>query len=112
MSKPYKPKLRKGDQVKVIAGNAKDKTGTILSVDPKTRRAIVEKVNLQTRHPAKNRQEKDGNKQTTIVKKEGPIHLSKLMFIDPKTKEPTRLGRKIDTNGKLRRYAKKTGNFV
>lgn len=104
------PKLhvRSGDTVKVISGDDKGKTGKILSVNPQKRRAIVEGLNMVTKHikPTTN------SPQGGIEKREASIHISNLMLVDPKTGEATRIGRKIGENGKLVRYSKKSGEVI
>jgi large subunit ribosomal protein L24 len=104
------PKLhvRSGDTVKVIAGDDKGKSGKILSVDLEKRRAIVEGLNLVTKHVKPSASSPQGG----IQKKEAPIHISNLMLVDPKTGEATRTGRKKNENGKLVRYSKKTGEVI
>lgn len=104
------PKLhvRSGDTVKVIAGDDKGKSGKILSVDLEKRRAIVEGLNLVTKHVKPSASSPQGG----IQKKEAPIHISNLMLVDPKTGEATRIGRKKNENGKLVRYSKKTGEVI
>lgn len=104
------PKLhvRSGDTVKVISGDDKGKSGKILSVDLEKRKAIVEGLNLVTKHVKPSASSPQGG----IQKKEAPIHVSNLMLVDPKTGEATRTGRKKDENGKLVRYSKKTGEVI
>ena len=84
-------KIRKNDTVVVIAGNSKGKTGKVLKVFPKESKVIVEGVNLRKRHTKPTQK----NPQGGIVEKEAPIHVSNVMILDPKTKEPTRIGSKI-----------------
>lgn len=105
--KRTKLKIRKGDQVKVISGDSKGQQGKVLEVIPVDNRAIVEKVNMVSKHSRPNAQ----NTQGGIVKKEAPIHLSNLMLIDPKGGKPTRVGRKV-VDGKIVRYAKKSGEVI
>ncbi|MCX2745031.1 50S ribosomal protein L24 [Mangrovivirga sp. M17] len=100
--------IRKGDTVKVIAGNQNGKTGQVLEVIPSTYRAIVEGVNMVTKHVKPSATKPEGG----IEKVEAPIHMSNLMLVDPATGEPTRVGRKVDENGKLQRYSKKTGEVI
>lgn len=104
------PKLniRKGDIVKVIAGESKGQQGKVLEVIVQDRRAIVERVNMVSKHAKPNAK----NTQGGIVKQEASIHISNLMLIDPKTGKTTRVGRKNDENGKLKRYAKKSGEII
>ncbi|MCR9014947.1 50S ribosomal protein L24 [Aquiflexum gelatinilyticum] len=104
------PKLhvKTGDTVKVLAGDDKGKSGKILSVDPTKRRAIVEGINMVTKHVKPTA----SNPQGGIEKREASLHLSNLMLIDPKTGEATRTGRKENDKGKLVRYSKKTGEVI
>ena len=104
------PKLhvKTGDTVKVITGDDKGKTGKILSVNLEKRKAIVEGLNMVTKHVKPTA----ANPQGGIEKKEAPIHVSNLMLVDPKTGEATRTGKKAGENGKLVRYSKKTGEVI
>mgnify|MGYP003860039973 CR=1 FL=1 len=108
--KNKQPKLhiKTGDTVKVLSGDDKGKSGKVLSVNLEKRRAIVEGLNMVTKHvkPTAN------NPQGGIEKKEAAIHISNLMLVDPKTGEATRTGRKPGENGKLVRYSKKTGEVI
>ncbi len=72
------------------------------------KRAIVEGVNIVSKHTKPNAQNPNGG----IEKKEASIHISKLNLVDPKTGKPTRIGRKLDNKGKLVRYAKKSGEVI
>jgi large subunit ribosomal protein L24 len=105
---PAKLHIRKGDTVKVISGNAKGETGVIKSVVVEKLRATVEGVNMITKHVKPNAQ----NPQGSIEKREGTIHISNLMVVDPKSGEPTRTGRKENEKGKLQRYSKKSGDLI
>ncbi|MCL4547981.1 MAG: 50S ribosomal protein L24 [Bacteroidetes bacterium] len=84
-------KIRKNDNVIVIAGNNRGKTGKVLKVFPQINRVIVEGVNLRKRHTKPNQK----NPQGGIVEKEAPIHVSNIMIVDPKTNEATRIGARI-----------------
>ena len=108
--KNLQPKLhvKKGDVVKVIAGNSKGQQGKILSVIVKTRKAIVEGLNMISKHTKPNTATPQGG----IVKKESPIHISNLMLIDPTTGNATRVGRKLNDKNKLVRYSKKSGEII
>lgn len=99
--------IKKGDKVKVLSGNNKGKTGEILQVFPKESKAIVEGVNIKTKH----RKPTATNPEGGIEKIEAPILASKLMVIDVDG-NATRIGRKKDESGKLRRYSKKSGQFI
>lgn len=105
--KPSKVNIRKGDIVRVIAGEDRGKQGKVLFVEPAKYRAIVEGVNIVSKHQRPNATYPNG----TIEKKEAPVHLSNLMVIDPKSNEPTRIGRKV-VDGKLVRIAKKSGEEI
>ncbi len=96
--------IKKGDNVVVIAGNDKGQKGRVLEVIRKTNRAIVEGVNMIKKHTKPNAE----NPQGGIVNKEAPIHISNLMIADPKSGEATKIGRRLDANGKLVRYSKKS----
>ncbi len=99
--------IKKGDNVKVIAGNERGATGKVLSVDVKKRRAFVEGVNMVSKHTKPNA----SNPQGGIVKKEASIHLSNLMVVDGKG-NATRIGRRLNDDNKLVRYSKKTGEEI
>jgi large subunit ribosomal protein L24 len=107
-NKQPKLHIKTGDTVKVLSGNDKGKTGKILSVNLQKRRAIVEGLNMVTKHVKPTA----SNPQGGIEKKEASIHVSNLMLVDPKTGEATRVGRKLGENGKLVRYSKKTGEVI
>ena len=101
--------IKRGDTVKVITGDAKGQEGKVLSVDVKKKRAIVEGVNMLSKHTRPNAK----NTQGGIVKQEGSINISNLMVIDPSNGQPTRIGRKFDeTQNKLVRYSKKSGEVI
>ena len=99
--------IKRGDTVKVIAGDAKGQQGKVLQVFVDKYRAIVEGVNLVSKHTKPNAKHPNGG----IVKKEGSIHISNLMVVDGKG-NATRNGRRIGENGKLVRYSKKTGEEI
>lgn len=107
-NKQKKFHIRKGDTVKVIAGDEKGKIATVLSVLTSENKAIVEGLNIVTKHTKPSATNPNGG----IVKKEAPIHISNLMVVDPAKGEATRVGRKADSNGKLQRYSKKTGEVI
>ena len=104
-----KIKIRKNDTVIVTTGNSKGTKGKVVKVFPKTNRAIVEGVNLISKHTKPNAE----NPQGGIIKKESTIHISNLMLIDPKSGDPTKVGRRIDEKTKkLVRFAKNTGEVI
>jgi len=106
-------KVKKEDNVIVISGNSKGKTGKILKVFPKKNRVIIEGVNLRKRHTKANQQ----NPQGGIIEKEASINASNVMILDPKSNEATRIGKKIiidDKTGKKRsvRVSTKSGEML
>ena len=104
------PKLhiRKGDTVKVIAGDDKGKTGKVLEVILSKQRALVEGVNIATKHEKPSAGKPEGG----IKKVESAVHVSNLMLVDPATGKTIRTGRKLNDKNKLQRYSKKTGEFI
>ena len=100
--------VKKGDTVLVLSGNDKGKQGKVMSVDPKTQRAIVEGIRMMSKHTRPNAEHPQGG----IIKQEAPIHISNLMVVDNDGK-PTRIGRKKDEKtGKLVRFSKKSGAII
>ena len=97
-----KTHIKKGDMVKVLAGEDRSKQGRVLEVNRERAVAIVEGLNINKKHSKPSTASPQGG----IVEKEGPIHISNLMLIDAKTGEPGRVGRKADKEGKLERYVK------
>ena len=103
-----KLKIKKGDTVKVISGDDKGKQGRVLSVDAARFRAIVEGVNMATRHTKPNAKNTKGG----IIHQEASIHISNLALIDGKG-NATRVGRRIDeATGKIVRYSKKSDEVI
>ena len=100
--------IKKGDIVYVNTGVDKGKTGRVLRVFVEKQRAIVEGLNMVSKHTKPNAKSPQGG----IEKKEAAIHISNLNVVDPKTGKPTRIGRKDDGKGKLVRYAKKSGEEI
>ena len=105
MSK-VKIKLKKGDNVLVITGKDKGKSGSILSIIPKNNRAIVKGVNMVKKHQKPSKQSAGG-----IIEKELSIQLSNLAFISIKDGKKTKIGYKIEKNKKIR-FEKKTGEII
>ena len=106
-------KIRSGDQVKVIAGKDRGKTGKVMRVEPTKERLYVEGLNMVKRH-MKPQQVRDTNREQTVggvISREGPIHVSNVMLIDPKGGQPTRV-RIERENGKPLRVAKRTGTRI
>jgi len=100
--------IKKGDIVFVNTGEDKGKTGRVLQVLVKENRAIVEGVNMVSKHTKPNAK----NPQGGVEKKEASVHISNLNVIDPKSGKPTRVGRKLNDKGTLVRYAKKSGEEI
>lgn len=100
--------IKKGDTVFVNAGDSKGQSGKVLEVLVDKNRAIVEGVNLVSKHTKPNAQSPQGG----IVKQEAAIHISNLQPLDPKSGKATRVGRKANAEGKLVRYSKKSGEEI
>lgn len=106
-------RIRKNDNVIVISGNDRGKSGKVLKVFPKTDRVIVEGINLRKRHTKPNQK----NPQGGILEKEASINSSNVMVVDPKSGEPTRIGSKIildEKTGKkkITRISKASGEML
>src|ERR671930_326903 len=98
--------------VKVISGKSKGRTGRVLRVDPKNQRVYVEGANIIKRHqrPTTLRDtQRGGQVGGGVIEKEGPIHISNVMLLDPKSGDPTRVGKRLDEGGRRIRFAKKSG---
>jgi large subunit ribosomal protein L24 len=100
--------IKKGDTVMVISGESRGQQGRVLEVVRDKYRALVEGVNMVSKHTKPNAQYPNGG----IIKKEAPIHISNLMLVDPTSGTATRIGRKLNDNGKLVRYSKKSGEEI
>ena len=100
--------IKKGDTVYVNSGEDKGKTGRVLQIMVAKNRAVVEGINMMSKHSKPSAE----NPQGGIVNKEASIHLSNLNLVDPKTGKPTRIGRKENKAGKLTRFAKKSGEEI
>ena len=100
--------IRKGDTAIVIAGNDKGKKGKVLEVIREKDRAIIEGVNMITKHvkPSAN------NPEGGIERTEAPLHISNIMLVDPSSGEITKIGRKLNDEGKMQRFSKKTGELI
>ncbi|MCF0166541.1 MAG: 50S ribosomal protein L24 [Bacteroidales bacterium] len=100
--------IKKGDTVYVNAGEDKGKTGKVLEVLPKKQRAIVEGINMVSKHTKPNAKHPQGG----IIKQEAGIHISNLQVVDPSKGGPTKIGRRVNEEGKIVRYAKKSGEEI
>ena len=100
--------IKKGDTVIVITGESKGQKGRVLEIDRSKEKAIVEGINMVSKHTKPNAKAPQGG----IVKKEAPVHLSNLMLVDPASGKATRIGRRLNDNNKLVRYSKKSGEEI
>jgi large subunit ribosomal protein L24 len=105
--KRIKWKLKTGDRVEVIAGKDKGVQGDVLEVLRNKGKVIVENANIAKKH-----MKPTGENPGGIIDKTMPIDISNVMLVDPKTGEPTRIGRKVLEDGKIVRYAKKSGEIL
>lgn len=113
-----KSKLRTGDKIIVVAGKDKGEVGFIAALDPKKGKALILKENeenadqpLPLNAAIKHRKARMQGEKSARIKIPTPIDLSNLMLVDPKTSEPTRVGRRVE-DGKIVRYAKKSGTTL
>lgn len=100
--------IKKGDTVVVNTGVDKGKQGKVLEVIREKERAIVEGINLVSKHTKPNAASPQGG----IVKQEAAMHISNLNVVDPKTGKGTRIGRRLGDDNKLVRYSKKSGEEI
>ena len=100
--------VKKGDTVYVLTGKDKAKTGEVLEVFPKTGRVLVEGVNIVAKHKKPSRM----GEVAGIFEEEAPIHSSNVMFVDPSTGEPTKVGIRFNENGDKVRFAKRSGKDI
>jgi large subunit ribosomal protein L24 len=106
-------RIRKDDTVKVISGKDRGKTGRVLRTDPKNERVFVEGMNVQKRHtrPRSLRDTQRSQEIGGIIEAEGPIHVSNVMLVDPKSNEPTRVAVRRE-EGRRVRIAKRSGTEI
>jgi len=102
-------KIRRDDEVVVISGKDRGKTGKVLRVDPKKQRVYVEGLNIVKRHQKPSAL--NPNAQAGVIEREGPIHVSNVALVDPKEKKPTRVGIKRE-DGKRFRVARRSGQQI
>jgi large subunit ribosomal protein L24 len=101
--------VKTGDKVSILAGDEKGKTGTIVRVLKEKNRVIVEGLNLAKKAVKPSQQNQEGG----FIQIEASIHISNVMLIDPKTNQPSRIGRRLnEKTGKLERYAKKSNTSI
>ena len=97
-------KIRKGDKVVVLSGRDKGRSGEVIEMRPAESRVVVRGINMVKRHQRQTAQQEGG-----IVSKELAVHLSKIALADPKDGKPTRVGFKVQADGKKVRFAKRSG---
>ena len=100
--------IKKGDIVIINSGESKGQQGRVLEVLYNKERAIVEGVNMISKHTKPNAKSPQGG----ITKKEAPVHISNMNLVDPSSGKATRIGRKLNNKNKLVRYAKKSGEEI
>ncbi|MDQ0317169.1 50S ribosomal protein L24 [Amorphus orientalis] len=100
-------RIKKGDSVVVLAGRDKGKTGEVVQVLPKENRALVRGVNMVQRHQRQTPAQEGG-----IIAKEASIHLSNIALADPTDGKATRVGFRIEDDGKKVRFAKRSGDKI
>jgi large subunit ribosomal protein L24 len=107
-------KVRSGDEVEVIAGKDRGKRGRVLRVEPKHERVYVEGMNIVKRHMRPQQVADTSRGQTVggVIEREGPIHASNVMLVDPRDKRPTRIGVERDEKGARRRIARRSGTRI
>jgi len=102
-------KIRRDDEVVVISGKDRGKTGKVLRVEPRKQRVYVEGLNIVKRHQKPSAL--NPNAQAGVIEREGPIHISNVALVDPKDKKPTRVGIKRE-DGKRFRVARRSGQQI
>jgi large subunit ribosomal protein L24 len=107
-------KIRKDDMVKVISGKDRGKTGRVLRTEPARSRVYVEGLSIQKRHqrPRSLRDTQRAQEIGGVIEVEGPIHVSNVQLLDPKTGSPTRVSVRRDDGGRRVRVAKKSGTDI
>ncbi len=100
--------VRKGDTVVVVAGKERGKKGKVLRVIPDKGRVVVERLNLIKKHQRPTQKVRQGG----IIEREGSIHLSNVMLVDPSSDKPTRVGMKALADGKKVRVARRSGEML
>lgn len=108
MADLYKIRLKKGDTVVVLTGREKGKTGTVIATHPKENKVTVEGINIVKRHVKPNQAQPQGG----IIEVTKPIWVSKVAIVEPTTKKPTRIGYKLDKDGKKSRIYMSSGKEI
>ena len=102
------PHVKKGDTVVVIAGKEKGKRGKVLRVLPDKGRVVVERLNMVKKHQRPTQKLRQGG----IIEREGSLHMSNVMLVDPRGEKPTRVGIRILADGKKVRLARRSGEMI
>ena len=100
--------VRKGDTVIVVAGKDRGKRGRVLRVMPEESRVVIERINMIKKHQRPTQKLRQGG----IIEREGSIHLSNVMLVDPTSDRPTRIGMRALADGKKVRVARKSGEII
>ena len=100
--------VRKGDTVIVVAGKERGKRGRVLRVIPEKSRVVIERINMIKKHQRPTQRLRQGG----IIEREGPIHLSNVMLVDPTSGKPTRIGSRELSGDKKVRVARKSGEII
>jgi large subunit ribosomal protein L24 len=108
--KRTKLKIRRDDEVLVVSGKDKGKTGRVLRVDPARERVFVEGINIVKRHQRPS--PLNPNAEAGVIEREGPVHVSNVALLDPKDKRPTRVGTTVTADGKRARVARRSGTQI
>lgn len=108
MQESRKSRIRKGDTVVVIAGRDRGKSGKVLSIDLRAGKVVIEKLNIIKRHTKPNQKAKQGG----ILEKEAPLQISNVMYLCPVTQKPTRIGIRLQEDGRRVRFSKKSNETV
>ena len=104
-------KIRRDDEVIVISGKDRGKTGRVLRVDPKKSKVFVEGLNIVKRHQRPRSMDAAAN-QSGIIEKEGPIDVSNVVLLDPTDNKPTKVGVRVADDGKRTRFSKRTDKAI
>lgn len=107
-------RIRSDDNVVVISGKDRGKTGRVVRTDPRRRQVYVEGLSMVKRHqrPTSSKETQKGAQTGGIIEKEGPIHVSNVMLLDPQDSQPTRVGMREGDGGKRQRYSRRTNNPI
>jgi large subunit ribosomal protein L24 len=110
----HRMKIRKDDNVKVISGKDRGKTGRVIRTEPARERVYVEGINIQKRHhkPTTLRDTQRAQELGGVIEVEGPVHVSNVQLLDPKSGDPTRVGIVRKDDGRRVRVAKKSGQEI